>query len=306
MTGPADSTTGPAESTTSTTADTDATDTGSTGTDDGDTGPEPYGDCANLPRRLCGDDEECVTTLGTVAYGVCAVQDCVDDGECPSGPSGSTAAPTCADVDGDGVAECVLACGATRACPTTMSCVTGYCSHPEVSLRCADETLGAMLPLFASGTNAGRDDDHAPACGGPKISPDVAFQFTAPFSALYEMHTFGSAFDTILSVRTACRGDTLACNDDAMGLASQLFVELAAGQTVLVIVDGHQQAGDFDLFIDITAGDGDCCTANRAVAGCEVPMIETCVCGMDSFCCDTEWDDVCVALAQDECGALCP
>jgi hypothetical protein len=30
------------------------------------------------------------------------------------------------------------------------------------------------------------------------------------------------------------------------------------------------------------------------------------VCTRDAFCCNTEWDAVCVDLALDVCGAICP
>ncbi|MBL4688702.1 MAG: hypothetical protein JKY37_29205 [Nannocystaceae bacterium] len=50
------------------------------------------------------------------------------------------------------------------------------------------------------------------------------------------------------------------------------------------------------------AGEGDCCEDNNS-PGCEDLTVQTCVCDMDSFCCDTEWDDTCAASAEDDCGA---
>ena len=38
---------------------------------------------------------------------------------------------------------------------------------------------------------------------------------------------------------------------------------------------------------------GDCCEAH-AGTGCSVAAIEACVCGMDEFCCSSEWDATCV------------
>lgn len=48
---------------------------------------------------------------------------------------------------------------------------------------------------------------------------------------------------------------------------------------------------------------GACCSPS-ASAGCSDPAVEACVCGGDSFCCDTQWDDVCAAAA-DACGGNC-
>ena len=50
--------------------------------------------------------------------------------------------------------------------------------------------------------------------------------------------------------------------------------------------------------------DGDCCTSN-AYPGCEVPFVQDCVCALDSYCCDTLWDGLCVQQALDDCQAQC-
>ena len=50
-------------------------------------------------------------------------------------------------------------------------------------------------------------------------------------------------------------------------------------------------------------GVGDCCTA-QLVPGCGDAALEACVCGLDDYCCSTEWDDLCVQEAGD-CGAAC-
>ena len=314
-TSPGDTTTAVASTTdastaTSTTAATTSTGDEATETDGSDSsgdGPtvEPYGDCVNLPVRWCDGDLECVADIGPPATGVCVVSDCVDAGSCPPAPAGSNAVVACADITGDGTAECVLSCDPRQTCPPTMTCTGSICTHAEVSLSCADDTIGPAVPVSVFGTNQGMGDDFTPTCAAPMTSQDVAFQFTAPISTTYEMNTFGSTFDTILTVQTSCAGGIRACNDDALGLSSRVFVELVAGQTVLVVVDGHDALGDFALHIDIATGDGDCCTWDVGVAGCEVPVIENCVCGMDSYCCDVEWDDVCVDVATSSCQAIC-
>jgi hypothetical protein len=65
------------------------------------------------------------------------------------------------------------------------------------------------------------------------------------------MNTFGSSYDTVLSVLGAtCTGASLACDDDTpgMGTVSQIFVSLMAGQTVTVVVDGWASgAGSYVL-----------------------------------------------------------
>lgn len=48
----------------------------------------------------------------------------------------------------------------------------------------------------------------------------------------------------------------------------------------------------------------DCCVDNPAVPGCNDPAVWGCVCETDQFCCETGWDETCVATAT-ACGA-CP
>ncbi len=49
---------------------------------------------------------------------------------------------------------------------------------------------------------------------------------------------------------------------------------------------------------------GDCCNAHDGV-GCEDPVVTKCVCAMDPFCCDVNWDGICANEAKDQCGADC-
>jgi hypothetical protein len=58
-----------------------------------------------------------------------------------------------------------------------------------------------------------------------------------------------------------------------------------------------------------TSGGVDCCTAHLGT-GCGTPACESAICGADTFCCDTEWDDVCAnaAAAEPSCfgAGTCP
>lgn len=50
---------------------------------------------------------------------------------------------------------------------------------------------------------------------------------------------------------------------------------------------------------------GDCCSPHRD-AGCDDPEVSDCVCAVDSFCCEEEWDEVCVDLMNDLGCMTCP
>lgn len=53
-----------------------------------------------------------------------------------------------------------------------------------------------------------------------------------------------------------------------------------------------------------SAGQGDCCVDNNS-PGCMDLAIQTCACTIDGYCCNTEWDDKCAAIATDDCNADC-
>jgi hypothetical protein len=56
---------------------------------------------------------------------------------------------------------------------------------------------------------------------------------------------------------------------------------------------------------ETTGGDPVCCEGS-AMPGCAEDLaLEACVCGLDPFCCDTQWDDQCVQEAIRQCGAMC-
>ena len=48
------------------------------------------------------------------------------------------------------------------------------------------------------------------------------------------------------------------------------------------------------------------CCESSDLPGCADEEIETCVCALDSFCCDTQWDAMCINIATASCGAMCP
>ena len=71
--------------------------------------------------------------------------------------------------------------------------------------------------------------------------------------------------------------------------------------------DGGSATDATTTGVDPTAGGdaGNCCTAETGRKGCENDTIEMCVCGMDDFCCMTEWDETCVGIATGSCSVVC-
>jgi len=104
-----------------------------------------------------------------------------------------------------------------------------------------------------SGSTASATADGSATCGGSDGAPDVWFRFAAPAAGVFTFDTFGSSFDTVLSLYTGCpqdgRGQELACDDDSEGTAqSAVTLELDAGQEVRIRVAGSgEAAGSFQL-----------------------------------------------------------
>jgi hypothetical protein len=55
-----------------------------------------------------------------------------------------------------------------------------------------------------------------------------------------------------------------------------------------------------------TLPDSDCCAeGGNGTPGCSDPTCQDIVCGLDTFCCNTDWDGICAGLAAEECTELC-
>lgn len=225
--------------------------TGGTTMGDTDGGMDGYGDCANNdPMVACLPDEECVGD-GT-GNAVCLEQGCADAGDCAL-PGTGDSVPTCMDVTGDGTTDCYLDCSMGETCPDGMVCVLDFVCIweplPPPPGMCPDQDLGNTVPQSVMGDNTGLGDDHVSSCGDGG-GEDAMYQFTAAAAGSYTFDTAGSPGDTILSVIDGCGGPELDCNDDTVGLTSEVTLMMAAGQTVIIVVDGYGgEIGPFTLNI---------------------------------------------------------
>lgn len=120
----------------------------------------------------------------------------------------------------------------------SLVCVGDCSGYDTGGCACFDEDLGTNAgPAITSGNTGGDDNDLAPSCGGAD-GPDRVIEFTATAAGLYAFDTFGSGYDTKLALFSSCQAE-LACNDDSGGVQSRLERNMAANETVLVVVDGY-------------------------------------------------------------------
>src|SRR5262245_61369906 len=188
-------------------------------------GTDPFC-CATFWDSLCVGEVTslCGLTCGGAVCGdlfcdLAAGEDCTtcatDCGICP---------PTC----GNGLCElgedcisCSIDCGI---CPTT----------------CPEVTLPSPTPQSLTGNTVGATNDMSGATcgGGGNLAPDRTYQFTPAESGQYSFDTFGSAYDTVIYLRSSCTGTELACNDDTPGFGtdSRVQVMLTAGSPIIIVV----------------------------------------------------------------------
>lgn len=121
-----------------------------------------------------------------------------------------------------------------------------------------DGTCDAPNPL-RFGQNRGSTVD-APQilrgeCAGG--GAEKVFSFSVNAATPVCLDTDGSDFDTVLYVRADACGDAqaeLACNDDELGIQSQVALMATPGVTYYVVVDGYNRSGEFVL----NMAEGDC------------------------------------------------
>lgn len=236
----------------------------------------------------CGEaDDLC---LPTGAGGRCG-HACGSDDECENGFLCSPGPVE--SVEGQSARQCIP--------------VAGGCSNPGGTCDADDhepdgtpaEALAAgLLPtgVLGSRTLCEDDDDwYAVEVGQrAKISaslqgsnpPDMDLSLTTEAGVLLDAADGLSSNETLLS----------ACLDPGTYLLRIFSVD-------------HDPSGTYSLELQLATaacggggGDGDCCVDNNT-PGCDDPTIEGCVCALDAFCCDTEWDDICAGKAATDCGA---
>jgi hypothetical protein len=92
-----------------------------------------------------------------------------------------------------------------------------------------------------------------PECVGQ--GPTVWYSFTPSEDMRIWVNTFGSDYDTTLSIYTGTRGDLsqIACNDDAGSLQSSVIFDAAAGQTYFFMVGAFASGpgGNLILTVDV-------------------------------------------------------
>ena len=297
------------------------------------------GECELLPQ--CEVDDDCFN--GVCLEGQCV--QCVDDAGC----EGAFGGPVCVEnacrecgedadcAENEAGAFCVeSACAACREnadCAGDEAgefCFEGACAECAEAADCADDQLcadGACVageqgscealivggPGDYAGLTAG-DNVHGASCGGGAASPESVYQITFGEAGVVCITTGGSAFDTVLHVRSDCADpeSEIACNDDnravTRGTQSAINLEVEADTPYFIFVDGFgaNNSGVYALSIS----PGECvplpeCAADDECFGDQVCVAEECVACREDAQCEGAFggefciDNACRACAED-------
>jgi hypothetical protein len=129
----------------------------------------------------------------------------------------------------------------------------------DANLGCVALDLGSAFgsPIHTGDTTD--TPDRSQSCDGGDGYGDVFLLWTAPSTGQFRFDTCGSNvdFDTVLSAREDnCDGSQIDCNDDSTAcggdasVQSRLILDLVEGQRIILIVDGFDNEGAFQLNIE--------------------------------------------------------
>lgn len=109
-----------------------------------------------------------------------------------------------------------------------------------VSLNCSTNTC-VVVEGPTPFSNEFTSDSGLAMCAVGGSTSDIWFQYAATQDGTLAIDTFGSAFDTVLSVyEGGCATPSLiACNDDAFGLQSEVVIGVVAGTEYQIQVGGY-------------------------------------------------------------------
>ncbi len=213
-----------------------------------------------------GSSRSCTTACGTTgtqacngtctAYGACSATEvcngCDDDGV-----GGADNGFTCAQ---GAISACTTACGTpgTRTCNGSCTGFSACASMTEVCGNGCDDNgngaidegcgppndtcAGAIALSGASGTRTDAFDGATATVTDCASGRELWYRITIGARSIVYFDTFGSTFDTKISIRGACGATYLQCEDDDCGvLQDQLVRELTPG-TYYVAVHAYSAA----------------------------------------------------------------
>lgn len=179
-----------------------------------------------------------------------------------------TPLPVCAngvDDDGDTQVDWPADYGCTAASATS-----------EAFCMVETDMTSLLTTSTATGTTAGLTNNIAPACSSSSTAAErvYALSLPVPVQSLV-INTDGSAFDTVLHVRDASCGMSLACDDDGgLSVQSQVTMTNVAPGNYAVVVDGFSaNTGMYTLNVKGTVAPMTACSSPLFSGGATAMLV---------------------------------
>ncbi len=251
----------------------------------------------------------------------------------------------CADLNGDLVVDPLdsgfvlarfgLPCGPGEAGEFQglgTTCLSAGCAQPPPDNDNCEDAITVVdgdTPFSTVGaTTDGPVDGAAGPCADDFVGfNDVWFDYTVSCTGFLNVTMCEDCIhDTTLQVYdgSSCElGEQLGCGDDSCfdadgdligaGPSTVNMCSVVEGTQLRIRVgswnDGTRDpvTGDAVLTITCSTENHDCCdpVGPAGCPGCIDKEIEGCVCGLDPFCCNVQWDEACVAFGEQFCDLVC-
>ena len=302
---------------------------------------EICGDCP-IPDPECSTNLDCAVNE-TCADGLCAAicsYDCPGDASRTTN-AGGPGDNACSNIDDQAACEAsyhTTSFGNVASCAWDGSFCYG-CGYANAGSGCEDTCIGDLAcsnPAYTEYTGG----PYAGACqefGEDPYACNAAFHTTED-GTLASCYWDGSGCfgcgpgndgsSCSNQCVPECEGDpvrTVYVGGDGDNACSMVFTEFECGVSYHTTSSGTVASCYWDGSSCYGCGDGndgdscyntcavgscagglpgDCCS-ETAAPGCSVPDVQSCVCELEPYCCDTYWAQYCVGLARDQCGAEC-
>lgn len=195
---------------------------------------------------------------------------------------------------------CEVVCNDSNACTTDIATADGKCESTPVVCNdnnaCTTDSCnpatGCVFTGFACDDNNPCTTDGCNPQSGCTATPVPTEECT-----------------TILGIEICLPLPAVSCDDNNLCTASTTCIEggVCGGGFNTNCNDNNPCTVDgCNPNFGCTASNisADCCST-KETPGCGNPACVNCVCGMDSFCCDVSWDEICVSVAVNPCATSC-
>lgn len=213
----------------------------------------------NLTIDTCGSDFDTVLSFHACCPGLGAVIACSDDAP-PAGCAANSSAISMSVAQGQ---RFLVRVAGYRGAVGRYRLNTALVPFNNSCSNATEVTAGTY-----AGSTIGASGDGIASCGTSNGSPDIWYRFRSDCSGTLNLSTFGSSYDTVLSVHNGCVTSTIVCNDDAqLGvLYSEVAVSVAPGSDYRIRVSGYNgAAGSVVLTVNPPVPSGDDCETAGAI-----------------------------------------